>query len=119
MKMTIRTLIGLTTLIVIGSLGLILNLRSRGGSVFQGMPADLPSARETFDKRVRALAPPGLPVDQLIGRLEREGFHVDPRQACAVRKDRIGHARRVWRITWELSGRKLLSIRPTMGVSAL
>lgn len=115
----VRTVVGMSVLLVIGTWGLVLNMRRTRSSLTADLPSDLGAARDMFDRRVRDLARPGTPVEVVTRQLRREGFNVDVQRAVAIRKDRFSKGRKVWRVMWETSGVTIASIRPSMGVSAL
>lgn len=115
----LRTVAGLSVLIGIGTIGLLLNLRSDTNTFLRDLPDDPNAARATFNARVRAHLAPGMPVERVLRQLMQSGFRIDPARSCAIREERRGAVRRVWRIMWDVSGSKVTAIRPTMGVSAL
>lgn len=114
-----RTIAGLAVLIGLGTIGLVLNVTAPRRGILTDLPEDPAEARATFDARVRARIAPGMRLDTALAQMIDAGFRVDPARAIAVREERRGPVRRVWRIMWDASGSTITAIRPTMGVSAL
>lgn len=118
----VRSLIGLTGLLAIGTLGLVLNTmpkRRKRGTLMRQMPADIATARSVFDRRVSTLIRPGMPTRRIMQMLAAEGFEVDAATASATYRDRARRMRRVWRVVWDSDDSRVQGVRASLGVSAL